>query len=312
MARRLGWGIAFAIALGCSGNVERSESDMDAGGGSAHSAGASSIAGSRADDSPDDPSPGGAGGAADVQDVAGMPNAGGAGGAGGAASVHFWTESTQHIALECFGYFDGFATFRADRAQLSSEQLELLSTEKGVPGSTYDGNDDRIHCVVTTTDARGAERQFTINDPDYLIGIADVGGDAGAADGPVSSLLGCEFRHPFSNHEEDHAFSANPLCVREIWLESTTSGFGLKLATAGKPYHIELVNCTKQELGETTVVELFGADLNTPLAVGKTPDDPGPDQACLVLDAQVEAEVVGWLVFSTRTSFGPIHQLTFR
>ncbi len=69
------------------------------------------------DGSPNEETPGGAGGAA-----------------GGAASVSFWTEATEHISIECFGYFDGSATFRADREELNAEQLELLTSQRGVVG----------------------------------------------------------------------------------------------------------------------------------------------------------------------------------
>ena len=291
MSHRLAWGaLLLGVALGCEGKEVNEPGVM-------HSAGASAAGASGTAGSPDDAVLGGAAGALSPGGDAGE---GGAAGAGGAAAVPFWTDATQHLEIACFGFFDGLATFRAEREQLSAEELELLATQSGVPGSDFDGNDDQIHCVVTTTDARDQERQFTIDTSSDLIGRAtSIGGEGGAtgdSEGIANALLGCEFHHPFSGPNRP-PFSANPRCLRDVWPEGESSSYGLDLTTAGKPYHVELVHCSQKSLAGITVA-LFGGDTTTPLAVGVAPAEPGPDQACLVLDAQVAAPVVAQLVFT--------------
>ena len=146
------------------------------------------------------------------------------------------------------------------------------------------------------------ERQFTIGRGSALIGtapsISGEGGAGGDTEGTVAEVLGCEFHHPFEIGPGTRPFTANPRCLREIWTNGKQSSLGLELATAGKAYHLELVHCSPQSVADTTV-QLFGADPATPLAVGVAPSDPGPDEACLALDAQVEVPVVGHLVFTS-------------
>src|SRR4051812_8325909 len=178
MAYRVAGGLLLiTMAIACSESKDVNDPGGNVGGGgSAHSAGASGEAG-EADPitlggAGGDTAPGGAGGDTAPGGAGGDLNLGGEGGAGGVASVQFWTPATQHIEIACFGYFDGFATFRADRAELSAEQVVLLAKQTGVPGSTYDGNDDQIHCVVTTTDTAEHERKFTIDGNSDLFGFA--------------------------------------------------------------------------------------------------------------------------------------------
>lgn len=313
--RAAGGLLLITVAFACSESKDVNEPRGNAGaGGSPQSAGASGEAGEA--DPTDlggaggDTSPGGAGGDTAPGGAGGDLDMGGEGGAGGVASVQFWTPTTKHIEIACFGFFDGFATFRADRAELSTEQVALLARQTGVPGSTYDDNDDQIHCVVTTRDAAQHEHQFTIAGNSELIGpppdFAGIGGEGGegSVDYPMAAVLGCEFHHPFNGPPP---FLANPFCVREM---PDSREPELELATPGKPYHVELIHCGQQSIGDTTL-QLFGADPNTPLATGVTPPDgPGPDDACLVLDAQVQAPTVGHLVFNA-TKF-PYPQFTFR
>ena len=56
-----------------------------------------------------------------------------------------------------------------------SGELVRLARQTGVPGSTYDDNDDQIHCVVTTRDAAQHEHQFTITGNSELIGPPPLG-----------------------------------------------------------------------------------------------------------------------------------------
>ena len=320
MKRRFGWALLpLGVALACSATIDPNEPGANGGGAGAAPAAGSPAAGRSGEQDP----PGDTGGKGGEQTVGGDTSPGGAGGAGGdtssggaggAASEHFWTTATQRIELSCFGFFDGFAIFRATRAELSAEQLALLTGQTGVPGSTYDDNDDQIHCVVTTSDAQAQERQFTLDRVGDLLGVGPIlgeGGAAGQGGEPAATLLGCEFHHPFSG-AQTRPFSANPQCVSEIWPEGNVSTFRLDLARPDTPYHVELVNCTEESLGSTKV-ELFGTDPATPLATGVTPSDPGRDQACLVLDVRVAVPVVARLVFTSPTGVGPaISEMTFR
>lgn len=301
----------LGIALGC-GKIEMAhDARVNVGGaGATHSVG-SSAAGASGQAGSDDETPGGAGGMAGKLGVGGRTSVAGA---GGMPSVYFWTEATQHIEIECFGLFDGLAAFRADRSELSAAQLSLLAVQTGVPGSSYDGNDDQIHCWVTTTDAQGDQREFTLDDRSELIARETnlgEGGAAGDAEEIGFTILGCELRHPSSIGRRP--FSANPLCLQAISTDFKVSTFLLDLAIPGKPYRVELVHCEKESLVGTTV-ELFGVDPETPLATGVIPDEPGPDGSCFVLDVQVAAKVVGRLVVvSSPGSVGPyINQMIFR
>jgi len=302
MLVRYGLGlIVVGIALGCSEEAAPNEVAAHAGeAGSVHSAGSgheSEFAG--------------AGGIGGGYEPGGH---GGQAGAGGAAPVRFWTEETQRIEITCFGFSAGYAIFRADRSQLSNEQLALLAPSAGLPGSTYDSNDDGIHCVVTTTDSSEQQRQFVFDGgPGWFtsetirVEEGGAGGEGGVGEVyeyPVQSLLGCEFRHPSFDSERD-PFPANPFCLRPIETEAKEKRIGLELASPGR-YRVELLHCTQSSLGNPTV-ELFGADPETPLATGVVPDDPGADQVCVVLDAQVDAKVVGRLVIRSQSALTDFH-----
>lgn len=296
--------LVWGAALGCGGTVDTAEPVANVAGSGARQVADPSTAGSVV----------GVARASGGESGAGSDS--GAGGeveVGGATAVHFWSEAVRHIEIACFGYFDGFAMFRADRAQLSAAQQAQLAAQTGVPGSTYDGNDDQIHCVVTTSEASNREQRFTTG-PNQMIESTQLG-EGGAGGQFAASVLGCEFHQPFETgtgeSENGAPFLANPRCVREIWLAPKSGRYGLQLSTASKPYHVELIHCAQRQLGDTTV-ELFGEDLASPIAVASTPADPGPDQACLVLDAQVEAPVIGRLVFSSPSGKLIDGTLTFR
>jgi hypothetical protein len=313
MWRRIGCAVVLLqVAIGCGTSEPTECGGSLAGSGSGNAAGASGHAESGGGD-------GTLGGTGGGLELGGDAGAAGEAGAGGAAAVQFWTDATQHIEIACFGFTLGYAQFRAHRAQLSAEQLTLLARQTGLPGSTYDDNDDGIHCLVTTRDAQARERVFTIDRSSELIADEPSLGEGGAAgtngDGSFRiTLLGCEFRSEAPEEVlggRPPPLSANPLCVRELSPAGKVSTFAFELAQADRPYHLEFVDCAGQTFANVKV-ELFGADPSTPLAVGAAPAEPGPNQSCLELDAQVAAPVVAHLVFTSPSLYEHTHWIVLR
>lgn len=311
MWRRIVCGVVLLqLAIACGTSESNECGGSLAGGGSGNAAGASGHAESGAGGG----ALGGTGG-----ELGGDAGAGGEAGTGGAAGVQFWTDATQHIEIACFGFGLGYAQFRAERAQLSVEQLTLLARQTGLPGSTDDSNDDGIHCLVTTRDAQARQRVFTIGRPSELIADEPSLGEGGAAgtngDGSFrTTLLGCEFRSEAPEEVlggRPPPLSANPLCVRELSPDGKVSTFAFDLAQANRPYHLQFVDCAGQSFANVKV-ELFGADPSTPLAVGAAPAEPGADQSCLELDAQVAAPAVARLVFTSPSLYERTHWVVLR
>jgi hypothetical protein len=281
--------------MGCGGVAQRSQPAPEgnvAGGGSA------SVVSGGSDNEPDSGSAGrlGSSDGGDIQADSGVVSDSGivsdSGSDNDAGSVpeHFWNDDTQHIEIACFGFFAGYATFRADRVQLSADQLALLANAQGVPGDKYDDNDDRIHCVVTRTDAAGQQRKFTIDQGrDSSLFAAEPRGD----NNYLSTVLGCEFHAPWPG---PYAFSANPLCLHDLLVPAGASSYDLDLPTPGKTYSVQLTQCAGRPIDQK--LELFGGDPSTPIAIGVPPSSPGPDQVCLVLEAQVDMPIVGRLVLT--------------
>ena len=291
------YAVLLATALGCGGTAQLSEPAAQGGGSDG---GRASVAGSRAGNDESAVLAGAGHGGSEAHEEHAGGGAGEAGGAGegGAPSEPLWNDDTQRIELECFGFFAGFATFRADRAQLSEAQIASLEELHGVPGDTYDDNDDRIHCVVTQTNGARELRKLIPNDLRGLVTSEQ------QQDGYRHTVLGCEFRHPYLFDQSVPlalALPANPLCVVELW----GSRCNLDMSKVGTTYRVELVHCAgKPNLPK---LELFGEDPDTAVAVATPPSSPGPDRTCLVLEAQVAAPSVGRIVFS----FGSDYQLRF-
>ncbi|HYP75978.1 MAG TPA: hypothetical protein VER12_08490 [Polyangiaceae bacterium] len=268
---------ALFAAIACSS----SETDRGTGAGgrtAAGSAGTEAQAGESGE-----PSIGGSGGRAGEAGAAGV-----AGEAGTTGLIdHPWNEHSQHLEVDCFGFFSGSMRFSAARADLSSEQL--LALEKLEPRPATGCSSDSLECNLVITDAQGDVTEFNGAEygfcDDYVI--------------PLTEELGCKFAK----------YSAPALPPSSGCLHGFYSSGArvieqpLMLAEANRTYHVELDECSASTRSGRVTVSLRGDEPSPPLAVGMPVSDPGARGTCLAFDVEVQAPVTATLVITTTAAF---------
>lgn len=206
-----------------------------------------------------------------------------------------WDERSQRVELRCFGFFEGTMRFRADRAQLSAEQLQLLEGLRfGPPGATCLA--DGMSCDVAITSDRGEVTHFDTVQGDSPCNRLEPG-LAYASFQPLLDQIDCKFSLQ----------SKNPLFPSEGCLQgfsaTGTVRQQLMLADAKRSYHVELEQCSSRMRPDQYTLELYGADPSVPLAVGKPIADPDMRGACLAFDVEVETATLAELVITTPSGY---------
>jgi len=230
-----------------------------------------------------------------------------AAGCASSAGEHPWVASSQRIEVSCGSHFDGRTRFRADRSELTSEQLSLLDRVE-----TIDGNDqcweDTRSCRLTVTDRSGAKRDyFAIEDDATCGGASDYVRYASLE--PFIETLHCQY----SKLGGDSAVEADPLCLQGMFSGSqgSTERRQLRVAEPSRSYHVELDHCIEpNRLGQISMeLEVDGKRI-----AGAAPESAGNDNACLELDFTPSAAGDVELVVTTTASFLPAgdYYLQFR
>jgi hypothetical protein len=228
-------------------------------------------------------------------------------GAGCAHSEDPWDASSQRIEVSCGSFFEGAMLFRADRSELTSEQLSLLDRME-----TVDGNDqcieDERSCQVTVTDRNGVKRAYVATGDDATCGNA---GDyiRYASFEPFMGTVHCRW----GKLDDQSAVAADPLCLQGMFSPSrgTTVHRSLHVAEPIRSYHVELDHCIEpNRLGQISMeLEVDGKRI-----AGAAPASPGEDEACLALDFTPSTAGDLDLVVTTTPGFLPAgdYYLQFR
>jgi len=220
---------------------------------------------------------------------------------------HPWVASSQRIEVSCGSFFEGSTRFRADRSELTSEQLSLLDRVE-----TTDGNDqcweDTQSCRITVTDRDGSTHGYIAREGDATCG--------GSADfirytsfEPFLETLHCQY----AKLDAQSAVAADPLCLQGMFTPSggATVHRLLQVAEATRSYHVELDHCIEpNRLGQISMkLEVDGK-----VIAGAAPASPGKDKACLELDFTPSTAGEFDLVVTTTSEFLPAgdYYLQFR
>ena len=219
-------------------------------------------------------------------------------GCASAGDENIWGASSQRIEVKCGSFFEGTTAFRADRSELTSEQLSLLDRLE-----TVDGNDqcleDARSCDVTVTDRNGAKRGYFATADDATCGSARDYIRYTSFE-PFIGTLRCQY----SKVDDHSAVAADPLCLQGMFSPSrgTTAHRLLHVAEPFRSYHVELDHCIEpNRLGQISM-EL---EVDGKLIAGAALASPGEDEACLALDFSPSAAGDLDLVVTTTSGFLP-------
>ncbi|HET7541440.1 MAG TPA: hypothetical protein VFK05_16305 [Polyangiaceae bacterium] len=228
-------------------------------------------------------------------------------GCASAGGENIWDSSSQRIEVQCGSFFEGATAFRADRSELTSEQLSLLDRVE-----TVDGNDrcveDARSCHVTVTARNGAKRDYLATQDDATCGSAR---DyiRYASFEPFIESLHCQY----SKQEDQSPVAADPLCLQGMFSPSggTTVHRLLHVEERSRSYHVELDHCIEPNRLSQISMEL---EVDGELIAGAAPASPGEDEACLALDFTPNTAGEFDLVVTTTSSFLPAgdYYLQFR
>jgi hypothetical protein len=252
--------------LGCGSTAPSSGTSGGAGGANVAQAGGAGSAGSDASEA----GAGQGGGAGE----AGAETAGQGGEAGAGA---LWNEHSQHVELDCFGFFVGSMLFSADRAKLSRGQLQALENLSRIPPGNC--GSDGLGCNVAVTNDRGRVTHYD----------AIEHGFCEEAIAPLRAELGCKLAR-----ESADLLAPSTGCFHGLHASQGAVHQQLSLPEAHRSYRVELAYCAR---GSFTL-ELLGPDSSVPLAVGMPVIDPGGRGICIALDVEVEAPMIADLVIT--------------
>jgi len=200
-----------------------------------------------------------------------------------------WNGHSQHVELDCFGFFKGSMLFDANRAELSAEQLRLFNGLRQTQ-SNDECSADELGCGFAITNDSGEVTVYAADEYDEFCGATPALGYSTVQ--PLLDALGCKFAL-----ESAASLSASPGCFHGIHASTTAAVIHqqLSLSEADRSYHVELVHC----LSGTVTLELRGADPSVLLAVGMPVADPGPSGICATFDVEVQTPTTADLVITT-------------
>jgi hypothetical protein len=197
---------------------------------------------------------------------------------GCAAEPPPWDSSSQSIELSCGSFFEGSAIFRAERSELTREQLELLGSLE-----VTDGDDgcllDARSCLVTITSSAGAATQYRATERDKTCGDESKPWLSFSTLAPLLETLHCYY----SKQGVDNPLLANPLCLTGMFSPSggATVHRRLHVDEPQRSYHVELNHCLEpNRVGQIQMtLTVDGQTMR-----GAEPSAPGEDDTCLAID----------------------------
>src|SRR4051794_4953515 len=178
-----------------------------------------------------------------------------------------WDASSQRIEVSCGSFFEGAMLFRADRSELTSEQLSLLNRVETIDGNEQCSEDTRS-CRVTVTDRNGVKRAYVATEGDATCGKA---GDylRYTSFEPFMGTLHCQYGK-LGDHS---AVAADPQCLQGMFAPSggSTVHRSLHVAEPIRSYHVELDYCSEpNRLGQISME----VEVNGGLIAGAAPASP--------------------------------------
>jgi len=223
----------------------------------------------------------------------------GLGGAGGSTPVvpaTVWNDSSQSIDVTCSSYWTGSTRFVASRAQMTEEQLALLSklvvVDSGGP-CLADGFACSITIVQgdgTSLSIRSVEDDLTCQQSQPVVSYASF--KPFADTWPCPSAQG-----PLRLSSADDTIAPDARCYQQL----LTSGTGdltrsISLTDVRTALHVELDDCNPGPVGALSF-KLLNAD-GTTLGTSTAPADPGPNHTCAALATLVPLPETATVVVS--------------
>jgi hypothetical protein len=192
-----------------------------------------------------------------------------------------WSDSSQSIDLTCFAYFQGSMRFAATRAQLSAEQLALLSglrTVDAAPQCEEDGMDCQI--TIVQGDGQSVTMESTEGDP---------------ACGNPRKLISFETFEPFRQtiacqYAKDLTYATSPEATPVLPDVRCYNGLfeggpgniavALQVDDPSIPRYIELDDCDQPGRMGDFLFAVSDSGGATTLGASSPPAGPGVDHTC--------------------------------
>jgi hypothetical protein len=194
--------------------------------------------------------------------------------------------------------------FRADRTELSAEQLQIASSLKTAQGVSSCWQ-DTFGCSVRITDGAGAVAAYLVEEHNSrcssTLPVIDY-----ATVKPLLATIPCTY-----GRRTGVAAVPDARCINGLYSEPTIHEM-LVLSSAARTYHVDLVYCSAASRAAHVGMKAFGSDPTTPIAVGAAAAVAGPDGACLALDIASPTVPSADLVITTTSDFMPAGDFGFR
>jgi len=249
--------------------------------------------------------PGGTSNAGDSGDGNAAGDAGSAG--AGDPLPQPWTDQSDHIELLCGSFFEGSLGFRADRATLSAQQLQILAALTGLANNEV-CSEDELRCEVSIRDAAGQTVSYVSDEADALCNSSEPG-LAFQPLIPFLNTLDCLY----GKGDGQIPLPPDSRCLQGLFTPSggTTIERTLDLQEPGRSYHVELNHCAGSNQAGQVSMQLLSSTSQV-IATGTPVATPGPDGACLALDATVTVAGEAKLSVTTTAAFSPAGDFFFR
>ena len=211
--------------------------------------------------------------------------------AGARTSTPVWNEYSQRLELACSGPFgEGAMIFRADRAQLTPQQLEQLNLLRAGAVQSEPSGSDNSSCRVSITSDTGAVSQYAAGAGNHEYPALEL-----PSLEPLLDSIPCKF---LPTDGPPPPLTASASCWHGVSTTAIETHQGLELSQAGRSYHIELDHCAASANADSVMLRVFGTDPETPIAVGAPVAVAGSDATCVVLDVEVSQPITADLVIA--------------
>ncbi|HEX2659438.1 MAG TPA: hypothetical protein VHU40_14240 [Polyangia bacterium] len=193
-----------------------------------------------------------------------------------------WNERSQYLRLQCSGFLAGSMRFEADRAQLSAEQLRLLSNLRIVDAVEPCVADGRS-CSIDVTQIDGTRATWEVAQSDSACGNPRKV-VASASFEPFRATLVCQFA-PLGMNPTPRVVSADSRCFNGLLVnqgETIATSLDVVQGDVTSPRHLELANCNQP--GRLNKVRFSVFDGGSLLASSSPTDGAGAEGTCATLD----------------------------
>ena len=203
-----------------------------------------------------------------------------------ATPTPLWRQDSQTIDVSCFAFFQGSMRFRANRDQLSADQLALLSNLRAIDAKDQ-CLEDGMECAITVVQGDGQSTEM-----DAVAGDTNCGQPrqviAFDSFAPFLDTVDCQHAKDltFATPDRPKSVSPDPRCYNGLFVGGggDTIAVALDVPDATSPRHIELDWCNQPGRIGKLRFSVFESDGITLLGSSVAPDSPGVDGTCATLD----------------------------